>query len=227
MKPVSEPANSPSYVQVRLKLLRDIATGVWPLGGRMTLSDLEARYGVSQSPVREALLRLEGDGVVVLHPHRGAVVPQVDAALLTQVYDIIGALQGMLARRAVDHLTRTHLRELEAHLARFDAALDGGDIVGAVAANGAFHGMLNSLGGNPQAKALIETRFALAQATRRLVGYSSGRTAEVKQQHQSLLAALILGDGEAAAQVLVAHADTARDDLIARLLSKGAASTAS
>jgi DNA-binding GntR family transcriptional regulator len=209
--------NTPAYVRVRTQLVADIIAGVWPAGAHLGLAELERHYGISQSPIREALLRLEGDGIVSLRAHRGAVVPVLDAALLTEIYDIIGSLQAMLARRAALRATATDLAQVATHVETFEAALRAVDVPAAVAANARLHATINALGGNRRAEILIETRFSLIQALRQSIGYSAGRIADVQRQHRELLTALQARDSEAAERLMALHADTARDDLIARL----------
>jgi DNA-binding GntR family transcriptional regulator len=58
-------------VRACARTLADIPNGAWPIGAHLTLAQLEARYGVNQSPIREALLHLAGDGVPLLRAHRG------------------------------------------------------------------------------------------------------------------------------------------------------------
>ena len=92
--------STPAYARLREKLREDILSGHWPPGEHRTLAHLAERHGVSLSPVREALLGLEGEGLVEIRQHRGAVVPMLDAKLFDDLYDLRGALQSLLARRA-------------------------------------------------------------------------------------------------------------------------------
>ena len=74
--------NTPTYVRLREQIRNDIVAGVWPLGAHLTLVQLSTHYAVSAAPVREALLLLQGEGVVDMRMHRGAVIPHVDERYL-------------------------------------------------------------------------------------------------------------------------------------------------
>ena len=114
--------STPAYARLRDRLRADILAGVWPPGEHRTLATLADRHGVSLSPVREALLGLEGEGLVEIRQHRGAVVPLMDAALLGDLYDLRAALQSLMARRAAERATPAELKLTAAPAAAFAAA---------------------------------------------------------------------------------------------------------
>ncbi len=83
--------NTPTYLRLRQQIRSDIVAGVWPLGSHVTLAQLSQHYEVSAAPVREALLQLQGEGVVDMRMHRGAVIPQVDERYIDNIYKLRGA----------------------------------------------------------------------------------------------------------------------------------------
>src|SRR5918997_1452748 len=86
-------------------LREEIVSGRLAAGSRLTVEDLASRYGVSTMPVREALQRLRGEGIIVLLPHRGARVVSLDENLVSNIYDLRGAIESLLARRSLPNLT--------------------------------------------------------------------------------------------------------------------------
>ena len=97
--------NTPTYIRLREQLRSDIVAGVWALGSHVTLAELATHYEVSQNPVREALLQLQGEGVVAMRMNRGAMIPTVDAKYINSLYKVRGAIQSMLARDAAANAT--------------------------------------------------------------------------------------------------------------------------
>jgi DNA-binding GntR family transcriptional regulator len=207
--------NTPTYMRLRQQIRTDIVAGVWPLGSHVTLAQLSEHYEVSAAPVREALLQLQGEGMVDMRMHRGAVIPQVDARYIDNIYKLRGALQSMLAREAAARATPVdikHLLELcEAH----EAAARANDVATTVQANRALHHFMDTLAANPQALEILDTRASLVDAFRRLHGYGTRRLDIVVAQHRELVSAVAMGDADRAATVAVEHTNSARMDLLA------------
>ena len=82
----SSPREPGHKLQQRLRA--DIVAGRIPAGSRLKVSDIIARYGTSTNPAREALHALEGEGLVVITPNRGARVRSVDADFVSSMFDI-------------------------------------------------------------------------------------------------------------------------------------------
>jgi len=211
------PLNTPTYQLVRDLIRSDIVDGIWPLGSHMTMSELVARYGVSANPVREALQQLQGEGVIEIRMNRGAVVPQVDARYIDNIYKLRSAVQVMLAREAAHHITPAHavrLRELrELH----EAAVAAGDTAACVRCNRDLHHFMDKLADNPPAMEVLASRLCLVDAFRRTVGFGAGRLDKVVAQHRRLVRAITRGDADAAARAAQEHTESARLDLLAAL----------
>ena len=133
--------STPAYVRLRERLRQDILTGVWRAGEHQTLAQLSARHRVSLSPIREALLQLQGEGLVTIQQHRGAVVPLLEAELLGNLYDVRAALQSLQARRAAERADAAELAQIALHERGFGAAACKGDRATAVSHNEAFHAL--------------------------------------------------------------------------------------
>ena len=209
--------STPAYLRVREKVLGDIASGQWPVGAHMTLAALEARYGVSQSPVREALLHLAGDGVLAMRAHRGATLPAAEPRRMRELYAVRGALQALTAREAAERATTARLAPLRAAEAAFAEAAHANDAQAAVTANRAFHAAIDALSGNALAAAMLETRAALVDAVRRHCGYGTQRPDTAIRQHRGIVSAIARNDGDAAAQLAHAHSMASWRDLEAHL----------
>lgn len=212
--------NTPTYIRLREQLRSDIVEGVWALGAHVTLSELARHYQVSQNPVREALLQLQGEGVVAMRMNRGAVIPTVDASYINQLYKIRGAIQSMLARDAAQAATADDVDTLLALEEQRLAAAEQGDVAACVAANRDFHRYMDGLAGNAMALEMLEGRSTLVDAVRRSKGYGMERLKSVRKQHQQLIEALRKNDGGRAAAIALEHTEMSRTDLLAMLKTR-------
>jgi DNA-binding GntR family transcriptional regulator len=207
--------NTPTYLRLREQIRSDIVAGLWPLGSHVTLAQLSGHYEVSAAPVREALLQLQGEGVVDMRIHRGAIIPAVDERYIRNVYKLRAALQGMLAREAAERATAADVRNLESLCEAHETAAASGDVPACVQANRAFHHRMDSLADNPQALEVLDTRATLVDAFRRTQGYGPGRLDTVIAQHRRILRAIARRDADKAAQAAQEHTETACNDLLA------------
>jgi DNA-binding GntR family transcriptional regulator len=210
-------ASTPAYAILRERMRGEILSGAWAPGTHRTLGAIAGAHGVSISPVREALLSLAGEGLVQMREHRGAVVPVLDAKLFDNLYDLRGALQALLARRAAERASVAQIAEMGRHEQAYAEAARRGDAAAALDANEAFHDAIEDAADNAQATALYKSRSAFVNAARLRLGFGAGRMVEAAAQHRAILATIAARDPEAAAVAAFAHAMAAKRDLLARI----------
>lgn len=211
--------NTPTYMRLRDQLRSDIVAGLWPLGGHVTLAQLATHYEVSQNPVREALLQLQGEGVVAMRMNRGAVIPTVDARYIDNLYKVRGAIQAMLAREAAVKATPQQIEKLvQLEQERLDAA-NRADVRLLVSANREFHRFIDGIADNPMAVEMLEGRSTLVDAVRRSRGYGDGRLDLVAAQHRKMIDAVKRHDADRAAKAALDHTESSRQDLLTMLSS--------
>lgn len=206
----------PVYARVRERIRHDILSGYFKPGARIKTAELGARYGVSQMPIREALQRLQGEGLVTLAPNRGASVRSIDAEFIGNIYDIRCALEGMMVRRAIQAVTDSDMFSLYAAESRFEDAVSNQDTEAAVASNHEFHGTMYRLARNPEATDVLARHSELLQSLRCRYGYSRHRIVEVVAEHRRLLRAFEQRDVAAATRASVEHIEHAHADLLAQ-----------
>ncbi|WP_046113554.1 GntR family transcriptional regulator [Aquincola tertiaricarbonis] len=211
--------NTPTYLRLREQIRADIVAGIWALGSHVTLAELSSHYGVSANPVREALLQLQGEGVVDMRMHRGAVIPQVDARYIDNVYRLRGAVQAMLARDAARLGSDVQIERLQALAEAHEAAAASNDVAACVKANRALHRHLDGMADNPLALEVLESRSSLVDAFRRAHGYGGGRLDSVIAQHRKIVRAIARRDEDKAAAAAMEHVEASRRDLL-RLLDQ-------
>src|SRR6186713_1394544 len=111
---------------IEQRLRNDIVAGVLPFGSRLIIEDLATRYGVSHMPIRDALRILQGEGLVVIEPNRGARVRPIYRGFIEDVFDVRCAIETMLARRAAARRTDEHLQRMREAAARLEAMVKEG-----------------------------------------------------------------------------------------------------
>lgn len=195
-----------TYQRVTNLIRSEIIAGAHPLGGRLTMTALAERYGVSVQPVREALQQLEGEGLVEMIPNAGARVRALDRNLLTHASEIGEALETFLTRQFAEEASLSAIRQLEALQDVHDEATASMDWARIDAANHAFHNFINTHGGNLEATALITRYYGLSEG---LMNSRGGRDASfaqrVRTEHHALIEAFRRHDAEAAARINTAH----------------------
>ncbi len=190
-----------------------VLDGTYGPGDRLKLSDLAARLGLSVTPIREALWKLEGSGLVQNHPNRGAVVRVIDAAHIRNVYDVRGALDAMLVEKAMDCVTSAQLATIDDARRAYEAAVERDDPRSILAADLAFHESIRRITGNDVAMEVMRSSFQLIATFRLRLGFDADRTREVIDEHAEIVEAIRRGDRAAAAQRMRQHANGARASL--------------
>lgn len=181
--------------------LRDaIVDGTFEPGEQLKDLDLAAWLGVSRTPVREALLRLAQNGLVVAQPGRSTAVTPLDAREIRDARDVVAAMHEVAVREAVAVLTKADLAAMREANRRFAAALGAGDVDGALRADDDLHGVLVTIAGN-RALATVLEQFTptLRRAERLRFGSLRGQASVAR--HDELIRLCAAGDVEGAAAV--------------------------
>jgi len=205
---------------LREAIEEEIATGVLLPGVRLDEAELAARYGVSRTPVREALRVLVGEGLIETRPHRGSVVARITPQRLVEMFEVMAEIEAMCARLAARRMTVPELAALQAaHEACRDAArADDSDAY--FYANEGFHYAIYAGSHN---LFLAEQAAALQRKLRpyrRLQLRVRGRVRHSFAEHQAIVDALAAGDAETAAARVQRHVVVQNErfaDLVASL----------
>lgn len=207
-----EPATTPDRIAEALRL--DIIAGRFPPGMRLKIVPLADRYGTSAMPVREALRQLEGERLIELNAHRGAVVRLVTIAFVQDIYEVRAALEGVLAESCARVATSDDIQALQQALGLWEAAAGGGDVADLLRANGLLHRRINAIGRNEEARALANRGTPLFAALRQQIGYGPERLGAITDQHRGIIAAIAAKDAGPARRAAEDHVYSARDDFI-------------
>ncbi|GLU31741.1 GntR family transcriptional regulator [Trinickia caryophylli] len=208
--------------QLRETIEEAIATGDLAPGAPLDEAQLMLRFGVSRTPLREAMLQLAATGMIEMRPRRGAVVAQVSLPRLIEMFEVMAELEALCGRQAARRMTAHELDELDAAHRACAAASDPDDYY---RLNEHFHTLIYKASHNVF---LCEQAIALHRRLRpyrRLQLRVKGRLSASLAEHERVLDALRAGDGEEAAAALRAHIVVQGErfsDLIAALALVGA-----
>ncbi|MFF8385287.1 GntR family transcriptional regulator [Streptomyces kanasensis] len=195
------PSPIPSRTQYVLEAIKHaILTGGLPPGRALVEAELAAQFGVSKTPVREALKTLAGTGLVVMSQYKGATVRTVDAAMAREVYDVRLLLEPEALRRTITR--RASLDAAGEALAQADVAADQAE---RSLANREFHRALYLPCGNPLlARMLDEVRDQAALVS--TVAWSADPSWQREaEEHRGILHLALAGDADGAALALREH----------------------
>lgn len=190
-------------------LRRDIARGVYP-PGVLRIRPLAERFGVSATPIREALRRLEAEGLVQLR-NRRIMVREVSRSELDEIFAIRIVLERFAiaeaARIGADEAT---LNALDALIAEMDTAASS-DLERWREANQDFHMRIYGLAGSARLLAMIDSLWVAVEPYLRLYVHAGTGLDSAQDEHRAMVAALRDRDGERAAELLDKHLSTTRD----------------
>jgi DNA-binding GntR family transcriptional regulator len=192
-------------LKLRDRIEDRIATGAYAPGERLDETALAEQYGVSRTPVREALQQLAAGGLVELRGRRGAIVSAPDAGRLLEMFDVMAELEAMCGRLAARRLVDEDEAALNETLRACREAATSGDPDAYYYENERFHRAIYAASGN---RFLADQALALHKRLapfRRLQLRVRNRLKTSQFEHEEILAAILEGEAGIAAERLRAH----------------------
>ncbi len=187
-------------------ILEAIDVGVYRPGDRLVESELADRFGVSRTPIREALQRLETQSLLA-RDGRSLIVASLDHNQMSELYVVRRELEGLAARLAAQHATQEEVRILREMVEEDNALMD--DPPALARANRRFHKQIHLASHNRylvQQLDLVHRTMAL-MATTSLA--AEGRSAIAQSEHDAIVRAIEAGDEDAADEALRSHISVA------------------
>lgn len=191
--------------KLREKIEEQIATGELPPGCALEEASLVERFGVSRTPVREALIQLASDGLIEIRPRRGAVVASIGPARLIEMFELMAELEAMCGRLAARRMTDAERAALQVAHETCESARAANDTDSYFYCNEQFHAAIYAGSHN---------QFLMEQATllhRRLRPYRRmqlrvrNRMGVSFKEHASIVNLIANADAEATAAALREH----------------------
>lgn len=206
--------------QVFEKLEDDIITGVYARGEILTELKLVEVLGVSRTPVREALRRLEHERLIQ-ETGKGAMVLGITAEDLMDIMDIRIRVEGLAAAQAAQHRTEEDIAKITSLCELQDYYFGKRDLDHLREVDDQFHDLIYDI--NPRS-ILRDTLVPLHKKTlrfRRISIDDEARVAKTVEEHRAIGKAIIDGDAELACRLMEGHISNAKQNMIARLKTNG------
>ena len=181
-----------------------------PPGEAIDEISLAERLSMSRTPIREALVRLAGDGLVLTLPNRSTVVAPIDFLNLHHFYDALTLMYRVTTRLAAEHHRPADLDAIQARQTEFAAAVTAGDEMSMIATNRDFHLAIREAGGNPYYIQLFTRLLDEGRRILRLYYYPAFEPLlphPYIQEHEAIIAAVAARDVDTCDRLAKEHAD--------------------
>jgi DNA-binding GntR family transcriptional regulator len=212
-------------------LRRRIVEGAEPPGARLTEQRLAATFDCSRTPVREAVRRLESEGLVVVEPNRGAQVRPLSEGEISDLYEVRARLEAYAAELAAVR------GEPVEHRALREAGAAFGDAAGEVLrtrrgpaldlvrrleeANGRFHGTVLAMSRHARVQALVAAAIDAPLVFQALQHFSPDQLQRSQLFHDAIATAICAGEPARAGRLMTEHVLQGRDTLLAHVSAAG------
>lgn len=206
----------PVVTQVYQELRRAVLEQRFRAGERLVETDLADRLGVSRTPVREALSRLEVEGLLESLPNGGVAVRDFGAELL-EIYGLRQRLEGYAANLAAQRIGEAELAELAAVCDRAREAVDSAPLKERAELNNRFHRLLTEASHSPRLIRMANDYRDYFLNDRMLSAYDRDTALRHHRQHRQIVEALRQRDGERAERLVREHFASALDVIRAAL----------
>jgi DNA-binding GntR family transcriptional regulator len=199
--------------EIATSLLRDaIIRGELAPGTRLLLEDLSQKFDLSMTPIREAIPILEGEGLVVQLPHKGAVVAQMDRDEIRELYAIRSAMEVLATVEGVPRLTDKNLADMQALVARLEAAQGAWEDF--LDTDRSFHLVLYQAAGSRRWVETIQTLWQRCRRYMLMAILSEELTHFIQSDHRQLLRACQERDVALAETTIRAHLKRTEEHLL-------------
>lgn len=198
------------YHEIQNRILYNI----WGTGYQALEQELSEELGVSRTPVREALIRLQRDGLVKVVPRHGMRVLPISATDIQQIYQILTSLESLAVELAASRkLSAKEFKSLDSTLKEMKIAQDASDLKAWAQADENFHYHLVELSGNRILTEVVDNFWGRAQRARLTMLSIRNNPVNSTQEHAKIVDAVRRSDGLRARELVEAHRKRGASDL--------------
>lgn len=183
-------------------------------GERLMEMQLADDMGVSRTPVREAIRKLELEGLVIMVPRRGAYVADLSIKDVAETFEIRSALEALAAGLAAERITAEESEEMERILVRISSAVEAGDFKQTVDLDEQYHNLLYRASHNDRLMQILSNLREQIQRFRVTTLAMPGRVRGVLQEHRNIAEAISERNAELAHQLALEHIENAENALM-------------
>jgi DNA-binding GntR family transcriptional regulator len=207
--PPADPKPLKTYTEAICQYLRDaVLSGKIEPSARVQERDVARQFGVSITPVREAIRKLEGEGYLEVHGHRGVTVRTISEEELIEIYRVIGVLDSYAASLAMKRMGPEAFRELQDRTDEMDAYCRENRVMECLRASTRIHSLIWTLSGNrflAQTLGRIQARMLHYPMERKTLHSRAGVLRKSVESHRRILKALKSGKVKEVEQVCKRH----------------------
>lgn len=200
-------------VAVYKKLRQAILKGKLKPGQKIVMADLAKAFGLSETPVREAIRRLESDGYVHFTPHTGAIVTKIDEGELVEVYLIRIALEALATRLASPHITDKDIDYLNKKNHEIEVAIQQKKYENIGGINRDFHLRIYKAAPFPRLYKMICDLWDTFERWPSVFAYVPERAVASVDEHKKIIQALKMGDTDLADRLMKEQKERAMEAL--------------
>jgi len=216
LKPIQLDSYKPLRELVFEAIRQAIIDGTLEPGQRLMEAQLAEELGVSRTPVREAIRKLELGNFVVMIPRRGAYVADISLKDVAEVFEIRGALEALAAELAAERATDEELEQLERLLVEIGKSIEKRDVQAVVEFDTQFHDLLYRASRNERLGQLLSQLREHIQRFRTETLSNPARMKVALEEHRQIVEALAARDGALARKLAAEHIESAENSLMER-----------
>jgi DNA-binding GntR family transcriptional regulator len=222
-KPVKVAKARTSFTETAYQRIRTmILDNEMPAGFQVTEQEMAERLDISRTPTREALLKLEAEGLIEIWPRHGMRVKHISVDDLREIYQMVTVLEASAARFAAEQgVAAPLMAEMRQAIAAMDDALARDDLREWAQADRTFHRLLIQAGGNRRLAEVVETLNGQAHRLRMITLSIRPKPTNSNRDHEDVVDAIARGDGEAAERIHRLHREKSGAMLIDLLTRHG------
>lgn len=210
-----------SLGEIAFQTLREaILNGSLKPGQQLVETELAKEMGISKTPIREAIRRLDSEGLIEVVPHRGAVVTGFSREDYVEIYAIRSTLEALAARLAAKNITAAEIAELKEIVAESERLIKQGEYAAALDANTRLHDIIYRASRNKRLVDLLNQIGEYVHAMRLKAFKIPGQAERSLHEHKEIVEALSNGDADRASDLIRLHIDRigkAIEDSFARI----------
>jgi DNA-binding GntR family transcriptional regulator len=196
------------------ELRRRIVDGEFQAGFQLRQEALAVEFGISRIPVREALVQLEAEGLVKIHPHRGAIVSALSPEEVEELFELRALLEPRLLKASAPHLTEADYERLKGILQEYSSELHAMHVSRWGELNREFHMVLYQHAGQPRSVAIVANLLQECDRHTRLQLTLTDGRARAEAEHDQLLRLCAEGQIGSACKLLKTHIENAGKSLL-------------
>lgn len=215
--------NYPKLSEVVYNTLKQrlISEGESTVAGLRLQEDQLARgLGVSRTPVREAIHKLEKDGLVKIIPRKGAFVRTISSRDVREIFDIRGALESLVVRSSFSRLDQNKLMGIQSRLDACEELLNNGELDSFIQLDEEFHSFLIRASGNQRLIEIMDNLNNQIQLARLKSFSVPGRAMRALEEHKRIVQALLSENEEESERLILNHSENAKQNIICFVIKK-------